>query len=159
MKDSGFGAWVDEHLQFEMSEAQTKLYNQAAEKYGTIQKKTNWSRTMEFVNLTPHAITIRPEGGGGQTFASQGMARISDATSPAGNVDGLPVVEVAPGIVTGLPEPREGVVYLVARLVAAAMPDRTDLLFPFGEIRDGGGRIVGVSAFGKMAQQQLGATL
>jgi hypothetical protein len=105
---------------------------------------------MEFVNLTPHAITVRPEGGMERVFASQGMARISDATGPAGSVGGLPVVGVAAGSVTGLPEPREGVVFLVARLVAAALPGRVDLLFPFGEIRDGAGRIVAVSALGRM---------
>jgi hypothetical protein len=46
--------------------------------------------------------------------------------------------------VRGLPPSQPGTRYLVSRLTAEAARDRGDLVFPFGEIRDGDGQITGV---------------
>jgi hypothetical protein len=43
-----------------------------------------------------------------------------------------------------LPAPQPGIRYVVSRLTALAARRRGDLVFPFGEIRDGDGRITGV---------------
>ena len=49
-------------------------------------------------------------------------------------------------VVTGLPEPQEGVIYLTSTLVAQAVPDRTDVLVPADLRRDEAGRIIGCGA-------------
>jgi hypothetical protein len=50
-----------------------------------------------------------------------------------------------PGPVAGLPAAEPDVRYLVSRITAQVVRDRTDLVFPFGELRDEKGRIAGVS--------------
>jgi hypothetical protein len=49
------------------------------------------------------------------------------------------------GPVTGLPAARPSVRYLVSRITALAVRDRPDLVFPFGELRDGQGRVTAVA--------------
>jgi hypothetical protein len=51
--------------------------------------------------------------------------------------------------VAGLPPPRDGVLYLVPRLTAAAARQRSDLVFPFEQIRGPDGRVTGASALGR----------
>jgi hypothetical protein len=47
------------------------------------------------------------------------------------------------GRLVDLPPPQSGTRYVVSRVTALAARDRSDLVFPFGEMRDGGGRVVG----------------
>lgn len=105
-------------------------------------------KSTELVNLTPHALVVRWEGGEVE-LASAGVARVSEIVEPVGDVAGIPLVRVRPGAVSGLPDQREGVWFLVSRLVAQALPDRGDLLFPHGEIRDDAGRIEAVRSLGR----------
>lgn len=54
------------------------------------------------------------------------------------------------GRLVDLPAPRAGTRYLVSRLTALAARDRTDLAFPFGEVREDDGKIacaLGLGAF------------
>lgn len=103
------------------------------------------------VNLTPHSVVVRGGDGVETAFPSEGQARVTDDASDAPQLAGVPVAEVMPGKVTGLPEPTEGVVYLVSRVLAAACPERTDLVFPFREIRDEGGAIAAVSSLARFS--------
>lgn len=105
---------------------------------------------IRIINLTPHRVTVR-SGGGEWSFESEGAARVKDSSEPAGEVAGVPVLRISTGEVVGLPDPMPGVTYLVSRVLAAAMPERQDLVFPFGEIRDEGGRIVAVEALGRFS--------
>lgn len=103
---------------------------------------------MRLINLTPHPLTIwsgeaivinqRPDGP---------MARCAETRTAADavTVDGheLPVSVVGFGEVTGLPAPQDGVLYVVSRATAEAVPDRADVVYPDGQVRDEQGRIVG----------------
>lgn len=105
------------------------------------------------VNLTPHAVAVSAPQHPTVTFPPAGpVARVREVigepvivTTPGGEA---PIVPVRYAVaVDDLPEPADGVLHLVSRVTAAAVP-RPDLVFPQGEIRDGEGRIVGCLALG-----------
>lgn len=111
---------------------------------------------MEFRNLTPHPVAITIDG---QTTAvaipSVGVARAIQRDVPLGSVeiDGVlvPVVQTVYEGTDGLPEPTEGVRFIVSSITieAARAAGRVtnDLLFPSGFAkRDANGQIIGVSA-------------
>ena len=118
------------------------------------------------VNLTGHAITVEwlttsPDGECGApvpataTFAPDGrLARVLDdqarldddgSVNTPGGLLRETRLRRRPGPVAGLPPAEPGVRYLVSRITALAVRDRPDLVFPFGELRDGQGRVTGVS--------------
>lgn len=57
---------------------------------------------------------------------------------PAGEIDGIAIESVTYGEIEGLPEPQEGVYYIVSGLVAAAAAEigRKDCLAPGALVRD-----------------------
>jgi len=55
----------------------------------------------------------------------------------------IPVVRTVPGDVEGLPDPIPGTVFLVSRIVKAAVPDRMDCMVPDDLVRDSEGRVIG----------------
>lgn len=109
------------------------------------------------VNYTPHAVlTYRPDGGEPLDLPQRGNARCSEEYLPGGEFPGgLPVTLMRYGEVTGLPSPEVGTVYLVSQLVVAALPDRTDLAFPAGLVRDDHGAIVGFRYLARPAEQPV----
>lgn len=52
---------------------------------------------------------------------------------------------------TQLPEPESGVFFVVSRVTAMQYPNRQDFIFPFQEVRDETGRIIGCRGFGSFA--------
>jgi len=85
------------------------------------------TKPIEIVNATPHEVVICPCGGecGSETCTEMYInAFCQKAVLPASGI--LPRVE---GQVVGLPEPVEGVVYLVSRGVFEAT-DRLDVVAP-----------------------------
>lgn len=97
------------------------------------------NKMTEFVNLTPHAVTMKRADGVAFTVQPSGQEARRDtvrAERPA--LDGVPVAVVTFGDVNGLPEPREGVVYIVSGLVLAAVPHRADVVAPGAPIREAG---------------------
>ncbi|MDR2975553.1 MAG: hypothetical protein LBV00_12755 [Propionibacteriaceae bacterium] len=121
---------------------------------------------MKLVNLTPHAFRLFDSSGGvlidlapeGQ-FARRGERVRS--SPPLSDVDGgsgpLPVglVEMD-DIVTDLPSPQPGTVYIVSRLTALVIDDRDDVYFPMDEVRDDGGTIIGCRLLGQMSRRSAG---
>lgn len=111
------------------------------------------------VNFTPHAVRLlRPDGTLHQIFESRGIARAAETNDPlpplewnpfgdCGMHDHLPLVARTFGGVTGLPEPKSGVAYIVSQIVADACPDRTDLLVPALVDRGPDGQVIGCRAF------------
>lgn len=106
--------------------------------------------TPALVNLTPHPVVIVTATGViVQVPPSGRVARC--ATHPdrlLGTVciDGhsVPlVVNDVTAAVEGLPEPEQGVLFVVSRLVALAAPQRRDMVFPHDPVRDGTGRTAG----------------
>ena len=108
---------------------------------------------MKIKNLTPHEIKVVGEDGEVKMVIppSGQVARVRAEQKVVGEIDGVPVVKTVFGDVEGLPEPREGVVYIVSSLVAQAVREREDVVAPdtspLGAVRDADGRIVGVKRF------------
>jgi hypothetical protein len=82
------------------------------------------------INLTPHTIRILSETGITREFESRGCARCAIVYSDSSSIDGVPVSLVTYGKVGGLPDPQEGVYYIVSSLIKSALPFRKDLLVP-----------------------------
>ena len=121
-----------------------------------------------YVNTTPHAINILAGSG-----LNQGKA---DITIPSSNVSirvksesevhCLTIVEhlmveirkrkftsvtyLEDGVEMPLPSEQEGVLYIVSRVTAEALPDRSDLLMVDGTVRDDDGRIIGCTGFAQL---------
>ena len=108
---------------------------------------------MTLINLTPHTIHIK----GGQGYivvpSSGDVARVEMDEVHFGyfSMDGVsvPVFTRKPGRVIGLPEPKEGVAYLVSSMVLDNLPEpRDDVYAPdTGKTaeRDENGQIIAVT--------------
>lgn len=109
---------------------------------------------MKIINCTPHPVVVVGEKGKNVFEPSGDIPRLETNTQKAGWIDNIPVVRNTLGEVVGLPEPVDGVVYIVPFLVCQACPDRTDLVAPDttpeSVVRDSDGRIVGVKRFQKV---------
>lgn len=99
-----------------------------------------------FKNYTPHTITLND----GREYASEGLARVSATFS---KFDENGVCSQQFGDVTGLPEPTDGVLYIVSALVliAVKLQGRTDCVAPATGhpecVRNDKGFIVSVPGF------------
>lgn len=107
----------------------------------------NNSNNVQFVNCTPHAIKLND----GRVFEPTGsIARVSQNISDF-DENGIAVQSF--GEVTGLPEPKVGVVYIVSAMVLgrAQAEGREDVVAPATGhkdcVRDEAGRIVSVPGF------------
>lgn len=73
---------------------------------------------MEFVNCTPHALTIE---GLGTLPPSGTLPRCAAVRTESSPVGGVRLVRQTMGQVTGLPDAREGVALIVSALVLGAL--------------------------------------
>ena len=108
---------------------------------------------VRLVNLTPHSVVVY--GGDGSpvlTIESSGVVRLSEQKTKIGEIDGIPIYEKSFGS-GNLPEPEEGVLYIVSLPVAQAYPERDDLIVPDDLVRDENGRVIGCRAFAKVAKK------
>lgn len=69
--------------------------------------------------------------------------RVSCESRKVGTIEGVDIYENVYGEVTGLPEFKEGVYYVVSAMVRQALPHRKDLLSPGQLIRSEAGQPVG----------------
>jgi hypothetical protein len=111
---------------------------------------------MHFVNLTPHAVNIYQADGTVTEIPTSGtIARITETAYPAGQIDGIDLTEVALGALDGVPAPTKDTIYIVSMpllMAAAAMGlDRSDLAYPYGQVRDGQGRIIGCRSLARLS--------
>ena len=106
----------------------------------------------EFLNLTPHEITVRGPNGDLRIPASGQIARVQTVESDAGTVAGVPAVTRAFGEIENLPAPREGVAFIVSSMVLGAVSGRDDVVAPDTgptAVRDEDGKIKAVTRFVK----------
>jgi len=100
---------------------------------------------MEFVNLTSHDVVIYPEDKEPVRIPPSGTeARVQSYTSGTG------VVRIRKaGPLVGLPEAKEGVLYIASSMVVAkaCANGRTDVVAPACDVRSQSGRIIGASHF------------
>ena len=96
---------------------------------------------MDLVNLTPHRLNIHTDGGL-RVLPSDGVARVASVSVAADPIEDIPTCRTTLGEVTGLPDPQEGVIYIVSGMVAGAAP-RPDVFSPGDLVRDDSGRPIG----------------
>lgn len=113
--------------------------------------------SFELVNLTPHVVRL---------IGDDATVELAPAGPPArlvllpDQVDGF--VQVGPvtvplkrtaasSEVTGLPDPRPGVLFIVARALAEALPHRDDLVYPHDAVRDSAGVVIGCRSLARPA--------
>lgn len=87
---------------------------------------------MQIINLTPHPVTLVTTGGDEVVIQPEETpVRIPAETTPAGEINGIPlVVEQLGDAESVLPAPQPGVVYVVSRPVAERASHRADLVVP-----------------------------
>ena len=115
-----------------------------------------------YVNTTPHAITILADGGSVTIDSSDVSIRVaSETTCDEVTFVGPLLVEIRKrqftsvtysegGVEMPLPPEQEGVLYIVSRITAEALPGRSDLLMVDGTVRDDDGRIIGCTGFAQL---------
>lgn len=109
------------------------------------------------INLTPHQITVEKDMGGGLTGStviepSGKVARVKEKVEILPDEGNILFVRTQWGEIQNLPEPKDGVYYLVSSIVFAAT-DRKDVIAvdtgPDSAIRDGNGNIKAVKRLKK----------
>ena len=107
---------------------------------------------VEFINLTPHDVNLILQDESTMTIPASGsIARVGSHVEQVGTIGIIPVVKtVFDTVVTDLPDPQAGVIYLTSTLVAQAGPDRIDVLVPADLRRDEAGRIIGCGALQRL---------
>lgn len=110
-----------------------------------------------FVNLTPHPVTVFDQDSNIVLAVepSGTVARLTETVRPDGGIGPVSAVSVALGEVSGLPEPREGNTYIVSMPtlmgLRATGSTRSDVRYPFDQVRDGNGRIIGCKGLATIA--------
>jgi len=113
---------------------------------------------MRVVNLTPHAINVRPDGASANLVIqpSGQVALVTSTQVVLGNISimgfSVPIIGTTYGEIECLPEPAPDTVYIVSGLVMAALKgSRQDVIqpdtSPSGVIRNSEGQIVAVKGF------------
>lgn len=104
---------------------------------------------MLVVNLTPHVVTVVDERSRViRTWPrSSEPARVEAVRVPMGlEVAGVPLV-AEERTRANLPEPQEGVWFIVSSVVVSAHPERRDLLVPSDLVRDCRGAVTACRSF------------
>ncbi|MDE3723724.1 hypothetical protein PWG71_20225 [Nocardiopsis sp. N85] len=109
---------------------------------------------MPVVNLTPHVVTVVDEDARViRTWpGAADPARVEAERVPMGHLDDDKCRGLVPLIVerrtrANLPEPREGVWFIVSSVVGSAHPERDDLLIPSDLVRDKRGVVTACRSF------------
>jgi len=109
---------------------------------------------MRLINLTPHPVNLLLEGRTITVPPEGTVARVREEILPDAGImvdgDFIPVVRKVLREVTGLPEPSEGVIFVVSLAVAQAARDREDLFVPDDFVRDEEGRILGARRLSRL---------
>lgn len=101
---------------------------------------------IKFVNLTPHEITV--VNSTTRIFPkSDKIARVSQTVTVKEVIDDIEIGTVSFGQVVDLPEPVDGVFFIVSALVKSAVTNRTDLLSPGELVRNTDGIVIGCKRF------------
>lgn len=104
---------------------------------------------MNIINLTPHALNLMVNGEMVE-IPSTGLARCATSVNEVAFLDGIRIVQTHYGEVSGLPEPKEGTIYVVSAMVLAALAgSRDDVFGPADYIRNDAGQVVGARALTK----------
>ncbi|WP_320064282.1 hypothetical protein [Micromonospora sp. RTGN7] len=115
------------------------------------------SAATELINLTPHVVRLVGDAAMVEVPPAGPPARVvlrpdrADGTVRVGRLV-VPLKRTAASpLVTGVPERRPGVLLIVARAVAEALPERDDLVYPHDTVRDAAGVVVGCRSLARPA--------
>lgn len=107
------------------------------------------------LNLTPHPVTLIFLDGSQRTLPPEGAPPRVQLTHEESGVLSTPFGDLPltrtrlSHTVADLPDRQPGTMLVVARLVAEALPDRDDLVFPDDVKRDSDGQVIGARAVGR----------
>lgn len=108
-------------------------------------------------NLTPHPVHVVIPERQVELAPDAPPARLREEAIGVGSVDvdgaAVELFDIAADEAVDLPAPRPGVWLVVSRMVAEAYPERRDLVFPYREVRDHAGRVIGCAALGRPARE------
>lgn len=111
---------------------------------------------IEYINVTPHGVNRYDDAGNVVlSLAPSGtIARLTEHTQSAPDGHAATVV-VKLGECIGLSDPQPGVVYVASMPLVmglrAADINRPDVVYPYGQVRDSNGRIIGCRDFATIA--------
>lgn len=101
---------------------------------------------MNFINLTPHAITIFDNDNKTTINPSGIIARVSVKNTLVKTIYNVPRINLykeTTGEVINLPETKEDTGYIVSLAIRKAVPNRNDLFSPTELVRDNNGNVLG----------------
>lgn len=100
--------------------------------------------TATLINLTPHVLNVVDQDGTLVTVPPSGtVARVSTSSTAVFVVNNILVSRSVRGEVQDLPDPQDGVFFLVSMAVRDAVPDRQDVLSPGDLLRGPDGQPTG----------------
>ncbi len=100
----------------------------------------------QFINLTPHTLNIiKADGSTIDIQPSGDIARVSSTSTVVATFKGINISQQIFGEVIDLPDTKDGIIYIVSRMVKDRVPDRADVLVPGAPVRDAEGRIIGAN--------------
>lgn len=108
---------------------------------------------VKFVNLTPHPIVIAKETESIVIPRSNIVARVEVTKEKVGEINEIPVYKNCYGNIENLPDPVEGIIYIVSTIVLQALKEkgikRSDVVSPdtTNAVRDKDGNIIAVRGF------------
>lgn len=104
---------------------------------------------MNIVNLTPHVINVYGSDNNLiKSFAPDGtVARVETVTQKVDEIDFIPFFHSRFGKVVGLPQPVDGVSFVVSAMVRLAVSNRRDVFSPGALIRNELGQPIGCLGF------------
>jgi hypothetical protein len=119
------------------------------------------------INLTPHKIVIYDEDGKRvieEIPPSGAVARVTVTSRVVGRLGVIPVRKVEYGEIENLPDPMEGIYYIVSSVVLIALREkgihRPDVLAPDtnpdSAVRDSEGRVIGVKYLQTFWEPEIG---
>lgn len=111
-------------------------------------------------NLTRHPVHVVTPTGQVELAPEAPAAHLRQQATVTGSVEvggaAVDLFDISADGVADLPPPAPGVWLVVPRVVADACPERRDLVFPYREVRDDTGRVVGCTALGRPRPAQEG---
>lgn len=82
--------------------------------------------------------------------AAKEPARATYSYKAAGVADGIEIFRWTAEKIIGLPEPKTDTFYIVPKMLAKALPEREDLIFPWSVVLDAEDNVVGCIDFSRV---------
>ena len=99
---------------------------------------------MKFINLTGHPVT---DTNTNKTFDPKGLVRTDNISTKRYRANGIPVFSTSTSQLDPLPDPEQGVAYIVSNLYLNTCPERTDVVAPGKVVRDEIGKPIACRGF------------